>query len=90
MIDSATKRYSALQFGDIWGMTLPTGTIDQAARQDLLALYRGILANTPIIITYVTTETIELPIVKEDTIYASITKENTIILLITKEDTLTW
>ena len=47
-IDSAARRMSAMTVGGIPGYVYPTGTIGPAARQDVVGVYRGILAGEPI------------------------------------------
>ena len=47
-IDSAAKRMSAMTVGGIAGYVYPTGTIGPAARQDVVGVYRGILAGDPV------------------------------------------
>lgn len=46
-IDSAEKRMSAMTVGGIPGYVYPTGTIGQAARQDVVGVYRGLAAAEP-------------------------------------------
>ena len=48
-IDTAAKRLSAMNVGAVaeWGRVYPTGSIGQAARQDVIGVYRGILASAP-------------------------------------------
>ena len=56
-IDTAAKRLSAMNVGEVtgWGCVYPTGVIDQAARQDVVGIYRGILAAAPVIMGYIET-----------------------------------
>jgi len=59
MIDTAQKRRSALSQGG-WAhiLPLPSGTVDQGAQQDVLWVYRGILAGqfiVPPLVNYVAT-----------------------------------
>lgn len=44
MLDTLSKRHSAVQAFSFDGVTLPGGTIDQADRQNLVDLYNGILS----------------------------------------------
>ena len=46
-IDSKAKRRSAMTVGGIAGYVQPTGAIGAAARQDVVGIYRGILAGAP-------------------------------------------
>jgi hypothetical protein len=59
MIDTAQKRRSALSAGG-WAhiLPLPSGMVDQGDQQDVLWIYRGILAAQPVIpplVNYVAT-----------------------------------
>ena len=48
-IDTAAKRFSALTFGAFWLCgAIPSGVVDQAARQDVNGLYSGILVSAPV------------------------------------------
>lgn len=76
MIDGEAKRYSTLQFGSLWGLSLPSGTIDQAERQDSLSVYRGILAAIPsVVVTSIADIVLYLAIEREFTIYLPIVRE---------------
>ena len=49
-IDSASKRASALSAGVVaLSLVIPSGVVDQQARQTEVNLYSGILANEPIV-----------------------------------------
>lgn len=45
-VDTARKRGSALRFGQVWAgvLPVPSGSVDQLARQTMLVMYGGILA----------------------------------------------
>lgn len=40
-VDTAARRNSALKFGLLHGLPLPSGSVDDAGRADALFLYRG-------------------------------------------------
>ena len=46
-VDTAAKRLSAMTVGSIPGNVYPTGSVGAAARQDVVGVYRGILAALP-------------------------------------------
>jgi len=49
-IDSASKRASALSAGVVaLSLVVPSGVIDQQARQTIVDIYSGILADAPVI-----------------------------------------
>ncbi len=50
-IDTDRKRGSALRFGQVWSgvLPVPSGTVDQLARQTVLVMYGGILAGAVVV-----------------------------------------
>ena len=48
MIDSVEKRFSAIESFLFDYLSYPDGTADQATRQDIAGLYRGILATSSV------------------------------------------